>query len=373
MTVNPSTLARAEVPALPVYNAGLSSDAVRARYGVTYIARLGSNENPYGCSPRVTAALADLARQIPYYPDASCTSLREVLAVRHGVQPEQLVLGNGSEDIIQMLCQVFTGQGDVVLTQRPSFGLHEIYPRMMGAEVELVELTAELEFDLAAWCSALQRKPKLAFIANPSNPVGCMWTAEQFTQLLQAASSDTLLVVDEAYVEYASHTPGYPDTLAQLQGCGKPWIVLRTFSKAWGLAGLRVGYGVAGDAATIALLDRVRTPFNVNQAAQIAALAALKDEAFMRRSVQATVTERDALALRLRAAGLRVAPSATNFLFIDLGQDAAMVAEGLLAQGIITKPWKEPGFTQFLRVSIGLPEDSKRFAQALASVLGRAI
>ncbi|WP_370680496.1 histidinol-phosphate transaminase [Comamonas sp. GB3 AK4-5] len=373
MTVNSAALARAEVPALPAYNAGLSSDAVRARYGVAHIARLGSNENPYGCSPRVVAAMGDLARQIPYYPDASCSALREVLAVRHGVQPEQLVLGNGSEDIIQMLCQAFTGHGDVVLTQRPSFGLHEIYPRMMGATVELVALTADLEFDLAAWCAALQRAPKLAFISNPSNPVGCMWTAEQFAQLLQAASPDTLLVVDEAYVEYAQHTPGYPDTLALLQGCGKPWVVLRTFSKAWGLAGLRVGYGVAGDAATIALLDRVRTPFNVNQAAQIAALAALKDEAFMRRSVQATVTERDALAQRLRAAGLRVASSATNFLFMDLGQDAAVVAEGLLAQGIITKPWKEPGFSQFLRVSVGLAEDNKRFALALASVLGRPI
>ena len=301
------------------------------------------------------------------------TALRDALAARHAVQPGQLVLGNGSEDILQMLCQAFTGVGDVVLTQRPSFGLHEIYPRMMGASVELVELTADLEFDLAAWCAALQRAPKLAFIANPSNPVGCMWTAEQFAQLLQAASPQTLLVVDEAYVEYASLTPGYPDTLAQLQDCGKPWIVLRTFSKAWGLAGLRVGYGVAGDAATIALLDRVRTPFNVNQAAQVAAMAALKDEAYMRRSVQATVLEREALAQRLRTAGLRVAPSATNFLFVEVGRDAAVVAEGLLAKGVIIKPWKEPGFTQFLRVSVGLQEDNQRFVQALSAVLGRPI
>lgn len=373
MNENIVNLARPEVPSLPVYNAGLSSDAVRSRYGVQHIARLGSNENPYGPSPRVGAALVDLARQIQYYPDANATALRDVLAARHAVPANQVVLGNGSEDILQMLCQAFTGVGDVVLTQRPAFGLHEIYPRMMGATVELVELTADLAFDLAAWCAALQRAPKLAFIANPSNPVGCMWTAEQFAQLLQAASPATLLVVDEAYVEYASLTPGYPDTLAQLQDCGKPWIVLRTFSKAWGLAGLRVGYGVAGDASTIALLDRVRTPFNVNQAAQVAALAALKDEAYMRRNVQATVTERDALAQRLRAAGLRVAPSATNFLFVEVGRDAAVVAEGLLAKGVIIKPWKEPGYTQFLRVSVGLQEDNNRFVQALSVVLGRPI
>lgn len=373
MTLNIDTLARPEVPGLPAYNAGLSSDAVRARYGVQHIARLGSNENPFGPSPRVGAALADLARHIQYYPDATGTALREALAARHVVAPAQLVLGNGSEDILQMLCQAFTSHGDVVLTQRPAFGLHEIYPRMMGATVELVELTADLELDLHAWCTALQRAPKLAFIANPSNPVGCMWTAEQFTRLLEAADARTLLVIDEAYVEYASLTPGYPDTLALLQGCGKPWIVLRTFSKAWGLAGLRVGYGVAGEVQTIALLDRVRTPFNVNQAAQTAALAALKDEAYMRRSVQATVAERGQLADRLRAAGLRVAPSATNFLFVDVGRDASVVAEGLLARGVIIKPWKEAGFTQFLRVSIGSTEDNARFVLALSAVLDRVI
>lgn len=368
-----SNLARPEVPGLPAYNSGLSSDAVRARYGLSHIARLGSNENPYGPSALVARALVDLASQIRNYPDAGSCALRAALAERHAVSPGQLVLGNGSEDILQMLCQAFTGPGDRVLTQRPAFGLHEIYPQMMGASVELIELTGGLEFDLNAWCAALARAPKLAFIANPSNPVGCMWSAEQFAQLLAAAAPGTLLVIDEAYVEYASLSPGYPDTLAQLRACGRPWILLRTFSKAWGLAGLRVGYGLASDAAIIGLLDRVRTPFNVNLAAQSAALAALQDEAHMQRSVAATVAERERLAQRLRAAGLRLAPSATNFLFVDTGRHAAAVAESLLAAGVIIKPWKEPGFEQFLRVSIGLPADNDRFLQALALALERPI
>jgi histidinol-phosphate aminotransferase len=364
-------LARPEVPPLPVYNAGLSSDAVRARYGVTDIARLASNENPFGASPAVGRALAGLASQIGSYPDANCTALRTAIASRLDCSPESIVVGNGSEDILQMLCQAFLSPGDRVLTQRPAFGLHEIYPKMMGAEVELLSLTSALGFDVDAWCQALARAPKIAFIANPSNPVGCMFDAGDFSRLLDAASPNTLLVIDEAYVEYARLAPGYPDALAALRGCPSPWIVLRTFSKAWGLAGLRVGYGVASDPALVQLLDRVRTPFNVNQAAQIAALAAWGDEAFMAHAVAETVQRRDALVaqvLALKLPGMRIAPSATNFLFIDIARPNGPVNEALLARGVIVKPWKEPGFETFIRVSIGTPEENARFLAVLQAL-----
>ena len=361
-----TALARPEVPPLPAYNAGLSSDAVRERYGVTEIARLASNENPYGASPAVARALVDLAARVGTYPDANCTALRAAIAARTGVAPERIVVGNGSEDILQMLCQAFLSQGDRVLTQRPAFGLHEIYPRMMGAQVELLALTPALGFDVDAWCTALARGPKIAMLANPSNPVGCMFTAQAFERLLTATPAHTLLVVDEAYYEYACHADGYPDVLALLRGRAMPWIVLRTFSKAWGLAGLRVGYGLASDAALVQLLDRVRTPFNVNHAAQTAALAAWGDEDFMRRGVTETVRLRGRLAARLAALpGVRVAPSATNFLFLDLGRPNAPVNEALLAQGLIVKPWKEAGFEHFLRVSIGTEKDNARFVAAL--------
>ena len=365
-----TALARPEVPPLPAYNAGLSSDAVRERYGVTEIARLASNENPYGASPAVARALVDLAARVGTYPDANCTALRAAIAARTGVAPERIVVGNGSEDILQMLCQAFLSQGDRVLTQRPAFGLHEIYPRMMGAQVELLELTPELGFDVEAWCAALARAPKIAMLANPSNPVGCMFDAAAFQRLLAATPAGTLLVVDEAYVEYARLTPGYPDVLPMLRDWGGAWIVLRTFSKAWGLAGLRVGYGLASDAALVQLLDRVRTPFNVNHAAQTAALAAWGDEDFMRRGVTETVRLRGRLAARLAALpGVRVAPSATNFLFLDLGRPNAPVNEALLAQGLIVKPWKEAGFEHFIRVSIGTEAENERFARALEGIL----
>jgi len=351
-------LARPEVPPLPAYNAGLSSEAVRQRYGVTEIARLASNENPYGASPAVARALVDLAERVGTYPDANCTALRAAIGARTGIAADRIVVGNGSEDILQMLCQAFLSQGDRVLTQRPAFGLHEIYPRMMGAQVELLALTPELGFDVDAWCEALSRGPKIAMLANPSNPVGCMFTAQEFERLLAATPAHTLLVVDEAYCEYACHAQSYPDVLALLQGRAGPWTVLR------------VGYGLASDAVLVQLLDRVRTPFNVNHAAQAAALAAWGDEAFMRQGVAETVRLRGVLVQRLQALpGLRIAPSATNFLFLDIGRPNGPVNESLLARGLITKPWKEPGFETFIRVSIGTEAENTRFADALAAIL----
>jgi len=376
--MNPSALhdlVRAEVHPLPPYNAGLSSEAVRARYGVSRIARLASNENPFGASPAVTRALADVALHASSYPDAHCTALRSAIAGRCAVEAGQVVIGNGSEDILQMLCLAFLSPGDRVLTQRPGFGLHEIFPRMMGATVEALALAPGLEFDAGAWCAALARGPKIAFVANPSNPVGCMFDAAAFARLVAATPAGTLLVIDEAYHEYARLAPGFPDALAALREQQRPWIVLRTFSKGWGLAGLRVGYGIASDAMLVQSLDRVRTPFNVSQPAQAAALAAWGDEAFMTQAAIETVRLREAMAAQLRALGvpgLRIAPSAANFLFVDIGRPNAPVHEALLARGIIAKPWKEAGYETFIRVSVGSQPDNQRFVRALGEIAAAA-
>lgn len=372
-----TAFARPAVRALPAYNAGLSSEMVRARYGVQHIARLASNENPWGASPAVARALAAASTQVGHYPDAQSSALRQQLARDLDLAPERLCFGNGSEDLIKCLCEVFLSPGDTVLTQKPTFGLHQIYPEMLGAQVELLDLTPDFQMDAQAWCEALARVPKLAFLPNPSNPVGCMFDDAAMQRMVAATSEQTLLVVDEAYVEYARCTPGYPDMLALLQQRRGPWMVLRTFSKAWGLAGLRVGYGIAGDAALSGWLDKVRTPFNVNSMAQAAALAAWQDPAHMQQCVVHTVALREALRAQLLAlaapgqplAGLRIAPSATNFLFLDVGRTGAAVAEALLRQGVIVKPWKEAGYTHCLRVSIGTEADNTRFVQALVQAL----
>ncbi len=364
-------LARPEVRELPAYNAGLSSEVVRQRYGVQHVARLASNENPFGPSPAVGQALAQLALRAGLYPDANCRALRAAIAARTGAQPEQVVVGNGSENLLEVLCQAFLAPGDRVVTLLPSFGLHEIYPRMMGARVQMLPVTPALEFDVDAWCTALAQgpAPKLAMLSNPSNPVGCMLDAAAFQRIVQAAPQETLLVIDEAYYEYALHTPGFPDALAALRAQNRPWIVLRTFSKAWGLAGLRVGYGIASDDRLVQMLDRVRTPFNVNLAAQTAALAAWNDVAYMEQCVRDTVAQREWLATQLRAMGVRMAPSATNFLFLDLQRPNGPVAEALLQRGVIVKPWKEAGYESFIRVSIGSADDNALFLQVFADAM----
>ncbi|MBY0466214.1 MAG: aminotransferase class I/II-fold pyridoxal phosphate-dependent enzyme, partial [Burkholderiales bacterium] len=286
---------------------------------------------------------------------------------RTGAQAADIVVGNGSENLLEMLCVTCLSAGDRVVTLLPSFGLHEIYPRMMGADVHMVPVDAAMAFDVDAWCAALTTgvAPKMAIFSNPSNPVGCMLDTAAFRRIVQATPPQTLLVVDEAYVEYARHTPGFPDALAELRAQTRPWIVLRTFSKAWGLAGLRVGYGVASDPRLVQMLDRVRTPFNVNVAAQTAALAAWGDSAHMENCVSQTIAQREWMAAQLTSRGYAVAPSATNFLFVHMRQSNAVVAEALLQRGVIVKPWKEPGYEAFIRVSIGSEADNQLFLQAL--------
>lgn len=367
-----SQIARPEVRDLPAYNAGLASDAVRQRYGVDHIARLGSNENPSGPSPAVAHALGGLAQAAGLYPDANCLALRAAIAERTGLQPAEVVIGNGSENLLETLCLSFLSPGDRVVTLRPSFGLHEIYPRMMGAQVDMVPVTPAMEFDVSAWCEALTggvRPPKMAILSNPSNPVGCMLDDAAFDRIVKAAPAETLLVIDEAYYEYARLSPGFADALTRLRQQERPWIVLRTFSKAWGLAGLRVGYGLASHASLVQMLDRVRTPFNVNTAAQVAALAAWGDRDHMTASVRAAVAQRDIMGAQLRALGVTVAPSAANFLFLDLHRPNGPVAEALLSRGIIIKPWKEAGYETFIRVSVGTATDNQLFIAALTDIL----
>ncbi|MBL8377434.1 MAG: histidinol-phosphate transaminase [Burkholderiales bacterium] len=372
MRIDVTDLARPTVRGLPAYNAGLSNAAVQQRYGVDRITRLGSNENPYGAGPAVHAALAALADDIWTYPDASCTALKAAIAAGTGVEPERILVGNGSENLLELLCLTFLQPGDRVVTQTPSFGLHVIYPQMMGASVETIALNTELEYAADAWVAAAASAPKMLILCNPSNPIGCRYRRADFARIVQAASAHTLLVIDEAYYEYALHDADYPDSLALLRDWPGAWIVLRTFSKAWGLAGLRVGYGLASHAALAALGDRVRTPFNVNQAAQRAALAAWQDPRHMREAVAATVRSREHMAASLKALGvpgLRVAPSAANFLWLDLGRENGAVNEALLARGFITKPWKDAGFENCLRVSVGLPDENQRFVEALDAIL----
>lgn len=356
--------------ALPPYNAGVNVEVARDLSGRHDVARLASNENPDGCSPAVLAALDPAAYEPWRYADPACTALRRDLAAFLGADPDRIVVGNGSEEMIAAVARAVLASGDAVVTVVPSFGLHEIEPLALGARVAKVPMTPTLGFDVAALEAAIARGPRLVFLGSPWNPVGPALDGDALARLAGAVRPGTLLVLDEAYHEYAPRET-VPDGVAFLRGTGVDHVVLRTFSKAYGLAGLRVGYAVCSDGEIARVMRSAKTPFNVNAAAQAAARAALADQAWMRASVARCAAAREELTRSLRAAGLRVADSATNFVFLDSGRDSAVLADRLLRRGIIVKPWREPGYETYLRVTVGHPAENDRFLAALADELGR--
>ncbi len=357
------------IAALPVYNAGISVSAARAFSGLTDIARLGSNENPYGCSPAVLEALSSNALEPWRYSDPACAELRGVLARYVDVDKEEIVVGNGSEEMIAAISRAFLTAGASVATVVPSFGLHEIEPLAMGAIVVKVPMTADLGFDIPALERALAEAPEIFFLSSPWNPVGPALSHADLARLINAASPRTLFVLDEAYFEFAGD--GSPDVIKVLRGAHISHVVLRSFSKAYGLAGLRVGYAVCADAEIARVLTAAKTPFNVNAAAQIAAIVALGEDVWMKEAVAKICVERERTRVALEDMGLRVAKSHTNFLFFDVGTDAAKLGADLLRDGIIVKAWRERGYETFLRATTGRPEENFRLIAALKKHLAK--
>ncbi|MDV4183136.1 histidinol-phosphate transaminase [Rhizobium brockwellii] len=355
------------VAELPPYNAGMNIAVARSKTGLNDIAALASNENPYGCSPKVAVALVNLDPS--RYADPACLILRDALSKTLGVAGSRIVIGNGSEEMIAAVCRAVLRPFSTVVAMTPGFGLHEIEPRANGAKVIKVPMTKDLRFDLEAMRIALKKKPSIFFISSPSNPVGPALEQNQLSRLIAAVPKETLLVFDEAYFEFRDENT--PDGLEILGDSTISYVVLRTFSKAYGLAGLRVGYAVASDARLAQAMSSAKTPFNVNAAAQLAAVAALEDDNWMRVSVAGVVAERKRMAEAIISLGLFVPESQTNFLFIDVGCDSAIAFDHFLSHGVIVKPWKEPDFASFIRVTIGRPMENDRFLSALHLLKGK--
>lgn len=352
------------VAALPPYNAGMSVARAREISGRQDIARLASNENPDGCSPSVLAALASPDFEPWRYADPACGRLRAALAQKLAVSVDEIVVGNGSEEMIAAISRAVLMPGASVVTVVPSFGLHEIEPLAAGARVVKVAMTPEFGFDVPALEAAIATGPRLVFLSSPWNPVGPALDRDALERLIAATGPGTLFVLDEAYFEFGGED--MPDALSLLRQAGIAHVVLRTFSKAYGLAGLRVGYAICSDAETARVVAAAKTPFNVNGAAQIAALAALDDEPWMLASVARLRDERRRMAEALRTMGYRTALSHTNFIFLDAGCDSVALERRLLMQGIIVKAWREPGFQSFIRVTIGHRWENDRLLEALA-------
>lgn len=357
------------VAGLPVYNAGMNVAVARTVSGRDDIARLGSNENPFGCSPAVMRALTTAAFEPWRYSDSACRSLRLAIGEHTGAAFDDVVVGNGSEELIAAISRAFIVPGATVVTVAPSFGLHEIEPLAAGAVVRKVPMTEALDFDVPGLERALAAAPQMVLLPSPWNPVGPALDGPLLERLIRAAAPSTLFVLDEAYREFADAR--LPDGIEVLRQSGIPHVVLRTFSKAWGLAGLRVGYGVCSDPEIARVIAAAKPPFNVNAAAQAAAVAALGDEPWMRSAVDRIRVERERVRHSLTELGLPVAPSQGNFLFFDCGTDSSSLATELVKDGIIVKPWNEPGYRSFVRASIGLPEENDRLIAALARRTGR--
>ncbi len=354
---------RDEIRAIAPYNSGLTIDEVRAKYKVETIAKLGSNENPLGPSPELRGLFPDIGELARLYPDPQGRALCSRLAAEFAVDDRQIVLGNGSEDLIAVICRSVIRQDDLVATLYPSFPLHEDYTTLMGGRIERVTVTPELGIDMDALLAAIARRPRMLMFSNPMNPVGAWLNSADLGRVIAALDPETLVVVDEAYAEYAAGED-YPSAVDLLRETSLSWVVLRTFSKAFGLAGLRIGYGIVSSGELCDFFNRARTPFNTNAIAQAAAIAALDDVVHLKASVDLALSERERVAARLSALGYRMAPSKCNFLFVDVTSDATPFAEALLRRGVIVKPWKQPGFENFLRVSMGSVAENDQFLDA---------
>ena len=359
---------RAALAGLAPYNAGLSADRVRERYGITQIVKLASNESPFGPSPAVRAAVTAALGDVALYPDPYCTALRAAIASANGVARERLVFGNGSEDLLSVISRAFLDPGDRIVISSPTFSVYADSAIMMGAAVVDVSRRADLTLDVDAVCTAVSEKPKLLFLCNPNNPTGTSINRKDFERICRVAGPSTLIVADEAYFEYASTEADYPRSLEILPTMSAPWIVLRTFSKAYGLAGMRVGYGIASSPEIARQVELARGAFNVNHLAQIAALAAWNDPAHMARTVAHNRAEMPRLAAALKDRGFAPAASAANFLFFDVWQDARHIADRLLAHGVIVKPWGGQ-YGSHVRVTVGTAAENLAFLAALDRVV----
>ncbi|WP_413867422.1 histidinol-phosphate transaminase [Albidovulum sp.] len=366
-TASDSRLIRPEIANLPDYNAGLALERFRAIYGLDARAKLDSNENPLGPSPDAIAEIRKAAATVSRYPDAASIALRAAIAATTGVSAEQVIIGNGSEDLIGAVFRTVLRPGDRVVTLCPSFGLHEFGALALGAAVEKVRFGADWRFPLAALKAALARPARVLIFSSPSNPAGPVIATNELRDLLAAAPSDTLVILDEAYLEYVAPEVRF-DALPVLAEGEQPWIALRTFSKAYGLAGLRVGYGISSDRGLIRSLMKSRNPFGVNALAGAAALAALADVAHLAKATSLARAERARIAEALEAKGYPVAPSQANFLFFETGGAAGDLAEGLRRKGVLIKAWQEEPFRNWARVTMGTAAENDAFIAALPEI-----
>jgi histidinol-phosphate aminotransferase len=350
------------IESLSVYEAGKPVEELARELGVSDAIKLASNENPLGPSPLALKAVERALADVHRYPDAAAYRLREKLAAVHGVRMEEIVQGNGSNELIELCVRTFATPGDHIVFAEPAFVVYRLASLAHGVPFSAVPLV-RFTHDLEAMAAAVTPLTRLLFVANPNNPTGTYVGRDAVVKLLREVPPEVVIVMDEAYLQYVD-AEDYPDSLT-LRDLRERLIVLRTFSKIYGLAALRVGYAV-GPAPLIDYMNRVRAPFNVGSLGQVAALAALDDREHVDKSRAQNSRERARLEPALRELGLEVAPSQANFVFVDAKRPGREVYERLLRKGVIVRPL---GNTSFLRITVGTPRENDRLLVALSEVL----
>ncbi len=363
------SLAVEGIRSLQPYQPGKPLEELEREYGIQHAVKLASNENPLGPGKKALAAIARELPALSRYPDGNGFSLKKALSKKHGVSIDQLTLGNGSNDILEFLARAFIASGDEVIFSEHAFAVYPLVTQAVGGRA-IVVTAKNFGYDLDAIAAAVGDKTRLIFIANPNNPTGTWLTEQTLRDFLKKIPAQVLVVLDEAYYDYAIDPAlkacGYTSVMGWIQEYAN-LVVTRTFSKAYGLAGLRIGYSVS-HAEVADILNRVRQPFNTNALALTAAEAALNDEEHLQQSLKINAEGMQVLTQAFEQLGLDYIPSVGNFICVKVGE-AGPVYEALLCAGMIVRPVTNYGLPEYLRISIGRADENARFLDALKKIL----
>lgn len=365
VTTAPSSPMRPALEGVQAYKSGMTLAEAGKRTGRSQFSKLASNENLLGASPKVAAAVAAAIAEPELYPDPYCETLRAAIGGRLGVDPSRIIVSPGSEALIDYLFRAVLHPGDTILFSSPTFPAYDIFARCAEARIIDVPRLANFDLDVPAFRAAAAQGPKLLVLCTPNNPTGNALTASDIEEILSVTPRSTLVFVDEAYREYHEAF----DTFALLDAWGGPWVSARTFSKAYGLAGLRVGYGIASSAELVGYLDRLRPAFNVTAVSQAAALAAWNDPEHLARTVALTIAERGRIEAALDDLGVEHTRSQANFVFLRAPAGPDATAARLLQEGLIIRPTPVAG--GWVRITIGRPADNDALIAALPAALAK--
>lgn len=348
------------------YVPGKPIEEVQREYGLEDVIKLASNENPLGTSPRALAAMEEALPRLNFYPDGQSYYLRHAIASHLGVEPQQVAVGNGADGLIMQTCLAYLDEDSEVVVSRSSFPVYDIYTHVMRATLVKTDLKG-YGLDLEAMAEAISASTKLVFVCNPNNPTGTIVTAAEVDDFMEKVPDHVLVVFDEAYYELVA-SDEYPDTIEYIRAGRDNVMIMCTFSKVYGLAGIRLGYTVAAP-AVLAPLNLVKEPFSVNLLAQAAGIAALEDETFLKKSVAANHAGRLFLYGEFDRLGLRYVESHTNFILVEIGPQAMIVQRRLLEKGVIVRPCTGYDLPHCLRITVGSQAQNTRLVEALEGVL----